>query len=215
MGDCHFCDIQLHRERLLPEDEVLAESRRFYIKPALGHFCDGYCLINAKRHVTSFSFLDGESLHELTLVLTATVARLQSIYGRMSIAFEHGEVGGRFHPGCCFEHAHLHVIPLPPEVSDRVAFDFRVESLGRLEELVKYSETRTPYLLYFDRHGQARVYLVDRNLPSQFLRREICQRLETPDVWDWGVFPFRERIEKFSRLYHAAAVQEGWEMSIV
>jgi diadenosine tetraphosphate (Ap4A) HIT family hydrolase len=208
--DCHFCQILKDRGGEHPEDHILAESQSFYAKPGLGHFVNGYTLVNSKQHVTSFSFLPVDQLAELEVFSVEIARRLELVYGAQPLGFEHGEVGGRFHPGCCFEHAHLHLLPLPDRIGDSLSLDFIATRLGSLGELRSFSCRSIPYLLLRRRNGEVVVFNVDRNLPSQFLRREFCSRLGKQHQWDWAVFPFREEILKFTKLYHESAERLGW-----
>src|SRR5215218_6653053 len=109
--NCHFCDLVVESNRKFPEDHILAESRSFYVKPGLGHFAEGYTLINSKCHLKSFSYFPEEELKELSKVVSIVRDRLKIIYGCNVVVFEHGEVNGQHHPGCCLDHAHLHLIP--------------------------------------------------------------------------------------------------------
>ena len=212
--NCHFCDLTVEENRKLPEDYLLAESRSFYVKPGLGHFTEGYTLINSKRHVKSFSYLTEEELEELSRVVSVISSRLKEIYKYNVVAFEHGEVNGKHHPGCCLEHAHLHLIPLPEHVDDGMSLCFKRDDIFELSELGKYSVDGISYLLYVDRSGEIAVYNIDTDLPSQFLRREFCQRLGMVDYWDWAVFPFRDSIGCFLARYISESAMRGWRVNL-
>src|SRR5918992_1647622 len=212
---CLFCDLAHHPEaRKNPEDQVLSESRFFYVKPGLGHFADGYLLINAKRHVRSLAYLPSEALAELDSVKNIFRQRIQSLLGCEVVFFEHGEVNPNHHPGCCLEHAHLHLLPLPEPVSDTLNLSFAQNGLKSLTELQRYAGNNTSYLFYEDRQGTMRAYHIDENLPSQFLRQEFSKRLGKHERWDWAVFPFREEIVRFSDLYKLGAQSNQWSFSL-
>lgn len=114
------------------------------------------------------------------------------------------------HPGCCLEHAHLHILPLPDSVDDDLGLGFKEERLDHFEELGGYASRSISYLLYLNREDHLLAYHVDENLPSQFLRREFCQRLGALDHWDWAVFPFRDAILRFLERYSTEAAEKGW-----
>jgi ATP adenylyltransferase len=211
---CHFCDLVVEENRKLPEDYFLAESRSFYVKPGLGHFAEGYTLINSKCHLKSFSYFTEEELAELSKVVSVISARLREIYKCRVVAFEHGEVNGEYHPGCCLEHAHLHLLPLPEHIDDKLSLSFHRNNIHWLSELARYSIDEISYLLYVDRNDEISVYHIDTNLPSQFLRREFCRRFEMNDYWDWAVFPFRDSIGCFLERYASESAVRGWRVNL-
>jgi ATP adenylyltransferase len=212
--DCHFCDLMVEKNRELPEDSFLAESRSFYVKPGLGHFIEGYTLINSKRHVKSFSCLSEARLEELSKVVSVVRDRLKAIYGCNVVVFEHGDVNEQHHPGCCLDHAHLHLIPLPGHIDDGLRLSFLKDKLCELRELGVYSISEISYILYIDRSAEISVYRVDNNLPSQFLRREFCRRFGMTDYWDWAVFPFRDSIGRYLARYASESETRAWRVNL-
>jgi len=212
---CLFCDLAHNPEaRKNPEDQVLAESQFFYVKPALGHFACGYLLINAKDHLRSLAYLSTEALAELNVVKNIFRLRIESLLDCDVILFEHGEVNPNHHPGCCLEHAHLHLLPLPKSVSDIINLSFPKSEIASLAELQPYAANNISYLFYEDRQGTMHVYHIAENLPSQFLRQEFSRRLGKHEQWDWAVFPFREEIIRFSDLYERKAQAKNWNFSL-
>ena len=213
--NCLFCDLAVGPNlRRNPEDQFLAESPSFYVKPALGHFATGYVLINSRRHVPSAAFLTEHELVELELVKGVVAQRLEQIYHHKVIVFEHGEVNEDHHPGCCFEHAHLHVVPLPEVIDDALDLDFHKVEVAKLVELTKLADDNTSYLLYEMRNGCRHAFEVPSNLPSQFMRRKVCQKLGMDYEWDWAVSPFRDRINEFLGSYRSYAISNGWSYEI-
>jgi len=210
--DCLFCSLASDpAARKNPEDQILIESRSFYVKPGLGHFTEGYILVNSRAHRRSLSFLTREELAELDQLKAEILERLAVLYGRGIVAFEHGEVNPKHHPGCCLEHAHLHILPLPDSVSDELVLPFESDTITSLTDLSYFADQNISYLYYENRARGMFVYRITESLPSQFLRREFCARLGIPDSWDWAVFPFRKEISVFTEKYKTKAAQHRWE----
>lgn len=212
---CLFCDLaQTPYTRVNPEDQVMAESPFFYVKPGLGHFREGYLLINSRIHARSLSYLNRDVLRELQEVKRIMASRLRDLLGNEVVFFEHGEVNPKHHPGCCLEHAHLHILPLPEGADETMELTFSREKLKDLTDLRDYATRNTSYLYYENREGMF-AYCVGENLPSQFLRRMFCQRLGVEDQWDWAVFPFRDKISSFLETYQKHAQLRQWQYNLI
>jgi hypothetical protein len=78
---------------------------------------------------------------------------------------------------------------------------FACATIGDLTELSKYQQDKASYLLYESITGVKFVFSVDRYLASQFLRRVVCEQMGQPDVWDWRIHPFRDKLERFVSSY--------------
>ena len=220
--DCLFCSIierpELHNN---PEDEILEETEHFYAKPALGQFVEGYTLINTKDHYNSFAYLSVEKFNEFENFKQQIVKRLSNMYSSPVIVFEHG--GTAFHHvsnGCkdcmaharmhhldcggCIDHAHMHLIPFYKDAHSLLKESFSFENISDMLELSKYKVENLSYLYYESINGERFVFRVDEKLPSQFLRRIVCEVLEQPDIWDWAKYPFRDKIRSFKEAYNQA-----------
>lgn len=199
---CLFCSIAKQpSNHTKPEDEILEETRCFYVKPALGHFVDGYTLIISKRHRRSLSYCSTSELSELEHLKQRVSNHLSSMYQQSLVIFEHGEVCPGLRAGCCIDHAHLHLIPCDVDPGHILEQQFRFELVDEFVSLRKCRQEYKSYIYYEKALSPRRVFRVETGVPSQYLRRLICENLGHPEEWDWAVFPFRERIEKFKKEY--------------
>ena len=100
---CLFCQlIDGQKQSLLPEDLIVDISSNFYLKPALGQFIEGYCLLVSKMHVQSMALLPDLNLfNELNTFKNSIIKKLTELYGNNIIVFEHGIVDQRYYAGCC------------------------------------------------------------------------------------------------------------------
>jgi len=211
---CLFCDIvEGTAASVLPENRILATSESFVVKPGLGPIAPGYVLVCSRRHVASMSLLNDAELRELDVVVRVMSFRLVAMYGERIVRFEHGTCSDT-HAGSCIDHAHLHLMPVPVAIGIDLALDEphrRVRSFGGLQARIGNGGS---YLAFADNADDYRVYEVSHSLPSQFVRRKVASALGDPDVWDWAVFPFRDRVTQFVNEYEAAAAAYGWTAPI-
>lgn len=207
---CLFCDIATGSvARPEPEDEVLAESASFVVKPGLGHFSLGYSLVCSRRHVPNMAALSLAELRELELVARVIVDRLEAVSGHRVVSFEHGTCSNSG-AGSCLDHAHLHLLPLPGPINPTVAPSPVYERIERLCDLQRFAERKDSYLYTDCGDNTGRAYVIRDSLPGQYMRRLYCEHLGMPDSWDWGVFPFTEQIRQFISIYSEAAAKFSW-----
>lgn len=206
--DCLFCMICLIPElHNFPEDEVIDETIKLYAKPGLGHFAEGYTLILTKDHYPSYAYLCLNDLRELDLFKQSIKSNLESIYRKPIIAFEHGYVDSQNRASSCanscIDHAHLHLLPCDVDLQNLLIQKFDYETISETTELSKYKTSKLSYIYYESISGEKFVFTTHEQFPSQFLRRLLCENLGIPDMWDWTVFPFREKIESFKKAYNS------------
>ena len=53
------------------------------------------------------------------------------------------------------------------------------------------------YILWARNPTSPKVFVCEDRIPSQFMRRAICEQLGTPHLWDWRQQPLREKISQF------------------
>lgn len=200
MPRCLFCDISDRRVALEghPEHVILFESDNFYVKPALGHFVEGYSLVIAKDHVRTMAELNPEESNELSGVVKEIAKRLHLLYGARSCVFEHGAACPGNRAGSCIDHAHMHVLPVCCDITEQLSVlpNRRISDVHNLMEVVARSES---YIYYESPAGSRTVYTCDRRVPSQFMRRLICERLSNERSWDWRVSPYPDEMDRFVR----------------
>jgi len=200
---CIFCEIAIDTgARKNPEDQILDTRSSFYAKPALGHFVEGYTLLISKIHYLTFSEMTAGDLSDLEEYEDVWIKTLKAMYRTSVIAFEHGEVNPSHHAGCCIEHAHLHLLPLPQDISEELKVQFAWTNIQDFTHLSKCKQEKESYLFYESPTGVKFVFSVNRYLPSQFLRRVICEKMGRPGDWDWRDRPFREQLDQFVKSYH-------------
>jgi diadenosine tetraphosphate (Ap4A) HIT family hydrolase len=211
---CPFCLIANSSPLAVhAEDVVIAESTSFFAKPGLGQFAEGYTLVCSREHITNMASLTPEQLDELAGFTETMRERLTAMTGGRVIIFEHGTCSDT-HAGSCVDHAHLHLVPLPESVDPSLVLPFPFVSIARYAQLTQLHTGNRAYLYVDDGSEMPRAYLLPSSLPSQYGRRIYCERLGLPDCWDWGVFPFVDRIEQMLSIYRRFSEINGWGRTV-
>jgi diadenosine tetraphosphate (Ap4A) HIT family hydrolase len=197
--NCLFCEIGRRRESSgLPEDEIFARCETAYAKPALGQFIEGYSLIVPFAHERSLSCLASEELELIEKFKTEVCDLLGRVYGVPVKVFEHGcGQRGPGRAGSCIDHAHLHLVPAEVELRRVLGEQFPSRRLDGLAGLRAFEGLPFGYV-YLEEEGERMVFELDRQVPSQLVRRLIAGLKSLGTSWDWRYYPHRERIEAFN-----------------
>lgn len=188
-NDCAFCDRSQFEER------IIGETDKFWIIATLGQIpkFGGYVLVVPKHHVSCVAALTHQELmriaHPFDGILFRIGVALDREYGKNgSTIFEHGIVGQTI------QHAHLHVLPVEFDMTDRVISDFRgvqgtylryIGSFGNLKDPVtKKDGSPYPYLLWTTPRHHI-VSMVNPPAPNQYLRIVAAELLGYPERADW------------------------------
>lgn len=204
--NCLFCSLPWTLNPSNPEDELIDESENFYAKAALGHFVFGYTLIVPKDHFPSFAYVPEQLFPELESFRDGVVEKLHSICQHSITVMEHGAMSHCQRGGACIDHAHLHLIPLAPDLYPLLRERFSFGELGSISEVRRFKDVQVPYM-YFQREGRrSHAVELSQDVPSQLLRRIACQALGTPELWDWRNTPLRDAIQRFTSEYKRLAL---------
>ena len=119
--------------------------------------------------------------------------RLSEQFGPDLYLFEHGVTSGGV--ACGIDHAHLHVLPHPPEIVESVErqteVDFPTHRRGSLIDAISIRalERDQSYLLHGSNIGSIQISFSDQ-IPSQYMRRLVAVTRRRPD-WDWKLLSGR------------------------
>lgn len=199
---CLFCSIANGDSRLKnPEDEIIDRCSVAYAKPGLGQFEIGYTLIIPNEHVLCMAELEKRDLDVVGKFVDDVSKALKELFNKPILIFEHG-CGMSGSAGGCIQHAHLHLVPTSISLINLLHNEFIMHECKDLKSLAGATKEMLGYL-YIIQDGKGTVCDVGKRLPSQYLRRVLCEGsgLER-DTWDWRLFPFRGRIEEFIQQWH-------------
>jgi diadenosine tetraphosphate (Ap4A) HIT family hydrolase len=178
-ADCPFCPGHLTASTA-DADTLLACGPGVNLLPTVGMMVPGYLLVTTQEHVLSMGDLGARHLEDLGPWLDEVRSILAPRFGEY-LTFEHGSsVADR--TGACIEHAHLHLIPLAEQLSERLRSAASWTILPGFPDLANYGGASYAYLHVSGDH----LALAEPGLGSQWIRREAGKHLDRDD-WDWSL----------------------------
>jgi diadenosine tetraphosphate (Ap4A) HIT family hydrolase len=210
---CPFCDeledvesseFRKFFSREMLSSRIIKSVQNFVALPGLGAIRPGYVLILPKVHVRSFAFLDQPIIEELEQLKKELV---QLITRKLSnvIVCEHGPVEITSSAGSCIDHAHLHIFPTEIDLFPRLSQLFRYRAIKSIHELSYFRLSQRPYI-YYEKDNRCFSFEVDRDIPSQYIRKILWEEEGKPDEWDWGVSVGYEQIIDTVRILRDAII---------
>lgn len=177
-SSCIFCGnkrIQELKRLNYPVDHaIIFEDDKLIVTPDFVGLTLGHLLIIPKEHIHSF----GASAPNLLLALKQQINECRKLLNTEDLfIFEHGAVNVS-EGGASIDHAHMHVMPRPPEITEEYIDNFIADSklvssnkvstcLEGLQTLFQESQS---YIYYAFSVENGWYYKVGK-LPHQFLRK--------------------------------------------
>ena len=181
-------------------NRIIFQTSNFACIPPLGSFCEGYLLIVPKQHVLSILCLPYYLFDEFVEIVKKVAKFYKEKYNKGMIFFEHGTVSKSIPGGMSVIHAHVHCVPCCDLIADEGIYIDDVSFLcfsdiGSVKSYWDGKEHDMPYILFGDYDNK--VYFFEgSNIPSQFMRRIICQHIRNDNSWNWKIYPYIENIKK-------------------
>lgn len=179
-------------------DRTILATAEFVAVPSMGQIVPNSIMLLSRPHVERFADLAPAQLRNAEGI----VRQLVDLESHPIAVFEHGarsSTGG----SCGIYHAHLHIVPMPAEVSIEGLAAGLDETSGSLLELFASLSLSDEYLLLSDRLRRSwarRIQAGDQKLfPSQYFRRRLSLQAQSP-LWDWRRFQQPE--ESVIAAYH-------------
>ncbi len=174
---CVFCD------RTKFEKRIIHETERYYFIATLGQITDGgYVLLIPKRHVLCVGAMETSEIQEIIAEASLIERRISQEYHCSLIVFEHGIVGQTI------QHAHIHFVPAPLRLTEKIRADFPGKEMDIVPNLTwlrsMYSERQEPYLFLSD-SSYGLTICWNPPAPPAYLRIIIAEMLDCPERGDW------------------------------
>ena len=187
--DCYFCDglFQLNKKIGLASDEsIIYQDDNVLVIPDIAPVVEGHFLIVTKAHWTCFANVDDDtytSLKQAKEYLKSSVFKDKRL-----LFFEHGAVRENT-AGACIDHAHMHVIPIPFDISidiDRFIgmYVFSEKTIANKYSIQKCAKDEQPYVFYEIDMDRQWYYPVEV-MPHQFFRMMVSYRFSVKH-YRWG-----------------------------
>lgn len=178
-------------------NKILFESENFVVIPSLGSLLPGWLLIVPKQFSLNLSLLRKTELEELDNLAITCEHTLKEKYGTSVVRFEHGPALTQSKVGCGVDYAHLHLVPVNFDLIDGLKQFLRIDyEWKKLDSFISLSDIDgdANYLYYRNKNNQHFV-TVQEDIPSQLFRRVIASYLDTPENFDWKLFPQAEIVQ--------------------
>lgn len=188
--ECDFCDELAGGEQNAFRQRYGSEVRHrhipisetYFLFPSLGQIAEGHVLLVPHSHVTSMAALTIAETEELEEVCGRVRRILKEVYGAC-IFFEHG-VRRAGSGGCGIQHAHMHAVPVQGTgVLEVLGNSFQGSSISRLADVDGAVSQELSYLYFETCQGERYVFGAP-SMPSQYMRRVVCESLRKQN-WDW------------------------------
>jgi len=166
----------------------LAETDNFVVLPSLGPLVPGHVMVVSKTHCASLSSMGADAIEEYES-LAARLRHAPLLRGSDALEAEHGSTADD-KAGACVIHTHVHWIPGVGRFLEEFQRRLSLRAEARLVELISKAE---PYI--FARAGAIQVIFHARGLPSQTIRRILCELMDRDDT-DWMQAPRLDWIEE-------------------
>lgn len=112
------------------------------------------------------------------------VAKMQAVYGKPVLLFEHGAPEGSNLRPCTVSHAHWHLVS-----TEVKADELLMDNYSWQECSVPWVRTDREFLLVGDTCGRYWVTYPESRIPSQSLRKALVERMGNMLPWDWRSEP--------------------------
>lgn len=163
----------LHNQKLL-------ETDRFIVLPSLGPLMPGHVMVVGKEHLDSLASMGRDAFEEYEQ-LAKYLRGAPFLRDGDPLEAEHGSTAND-KAGACVVHTHVHWIPGLGRCFD--GFQKRLQLLSQRE--IMDVPANVPYI--FVRAGADKALFHATGLPSQTIRRTLCELLDRDDT-DWMQAP--------------------------
>jgi diadenosine tetraphosphate (Ap4A) HIT family hydrolase len=155
----------------------LMETPEFIVIPSLGPLVPGHVMAVSKVHCESLASMGQDGLREYE-ALAVRLRDAPLLRDNDPLEAEHGSTAND-KAGACVVHTHVHWLPGMGQFLDEFRKRLPLRTEASLRELTGRQE---PYI--FLRNGRGHAILDARGLPSQMIRRVLCDILDRDDT-DW------------------------------
>lgn len=180
-------------------DTIVYEDKLCVVAPTLGSIVPNWFLIIPRDyHINFKSFQESEGCNPQDLI-DVVMEKLGSQHAE-ALWFEHGASVAGSSLGCGVDHAHIHLLINSPISADEM---IEAAELKTAQEWKRAGATQAyehvdafdPYLIAGSAENAA-VAQAPSNLPSQFFRKIIAEKVGLSDQWDYKKFPHSLNINK-------------------
>ncbi len=192
-SNCRLCkEIEDFRDSLfvkkcpgILKKNMFFETKRLQIMIPIGPLFDGHLLIATRSHYWSYAELGVSIIPELEKLIDFTIDFLHSEYrAKRVIVFEHGAISKTERGGCCLDHAHMNIVPIPEtfELLMKASRHFKFSPV-QIISLEKFVLKKTPYLFF--KCSQEGSYAAPASASINQFFRKLLAPVTPMGNWDW------------------------------
>lgn len=205
-NSCSYCD------RIDPL--IIYYGEHFYITSAIGSYMPGYIQLCSYKHRTSATGILSTEYDEFEKLNQGIRICFKKVYGTYGICFEHGQAGSCLwtenNINSLCHHMHIHYLPasidIHPQISHNYSDFYKVNSVADMIKIRKEMLRGGAYLYFSPTINVGYMYDVSNiNVPRQFLRRCVAEKLGCTEKADWcsytGEEYFQSTIDQLKKLF--------------
>jgi len=193
-AECEFCrefeesetSFFAHTYAGSARSRIIEKRGGIVVLPTIGQLFTGSLLIMPLEHFETAAQMPKEQLDTCLHMVSVFSARLR-FFGK-PVVFEHGARTGTGR-SCGIYHAHLHLVPVPSDISIEEALPRTGIEATNLEQAYDDLKTKDTYLLFRDTCGRVRHVsgsaACSENYSSQYFRKTLVSHFDLHAPWDW------------------------------
>jgi len=182
---CRLCKTWDATRQAAVWDTVLWSEDGLVVTPTLGSLLPGWILVIPEEHALSGAQLDTDRRESVSRALDEIRGLTEKLFGTATV-FEHGPATHGSEVGCTVDHVHIHVAPLPFDLSHAAKQTPSGIGLqwGLYERWVDVWD-RFSGMDYIATSSAQGIWAASGQVGSQFFRRVIATELGVPEHYDW------------------------------
>ena len=168
------------------ESRIIERHGGMVVLPTIGQLFAGSLLIMPLSHFETTAEMPERELSACLSLLSVFSERVRS-FGE-PVVFEHGARAGTGR-SCGIYHAHVHLVPVPSDISIDNALPRAGADVATLEAAYEALGAEDTYLLFRDTYGGVRYVAGEaarsQEYGSQYFRKVLASYFQLSSPWDW------------------------------
>lgn len=194
--ECRFCKIRDGIYVLGNVDKPVMESERYIALASLGGFIEGWSLVVSKEHIYSMKKMYADP--ELVKFLNKLIRKIEKVYRKRCIIFEHGANHEGSVIACGTNHAHLHIIPYEKTLLDLMHRDNKEWIECSIENIAKIVDGKEYWFYAEDvediQYKRGYVHIIKKP-ESQYFRKLLAEKENCMEQYDYKEHWFEKLVE--------------------
>lgn len=186
MEDCLFCAVDKIKE------DILWESKNFFVKVGVGILAPGHIMIIPKEHILCFGQLPNPLQKEFIMLKKDVSSKVKSNFSE-PIIYEHGIYSQSIN------HAHIHFLPIRgnyhnlENIKENLFKSLKSTQINDIFQIIDVFNKEGSYF-YLEENGRKWVFHTKGKPEGEFtFRKEFARLTGLPGLTDWRTMPEEEK----------------------